>query len=215
METTPIIIFDGEEFRLAPSGRYFKACHGKYRNKFLHRVIWEFYTTEKIPKDYVIHHKNHNKLDNRFENLECISPKQHSEIHLKGKKPDKNRQKILQKMWKNSRTARSTPEYKKKHSEHCKKWFNANKKVNCSVCQKEFIGIRTQSHLCSQECRRIWTNKWSRERSANRPLFTKKCIYCEKEFTAKDWPCRKQNSITCSRKCARLYGHKRSIQSHS
>ena len=50
------------------------------RNK--HRVVWEKHNG-KIPKGYVIHHKNGNKKDNSISNLECLSPKEHGKRHWK------------------------------------------------------------------------------------------------------------------------------------
>lgn len=46
-----------------------------------HRKIWED-KFGKIPEGFIIHHKNGNKRDNRIENLEMISHKEHSWIHF-------------------------------------------------------------------------------------------------------------------------------------
>jgi len=56
----------------------------KFRGKIttMHRAIWELVNGE-IPKDYMIHHKNGNKKDNRIDNLECLSRKQHGIKHRK------------------------------------------------------------------------------------------------------------------------------------
>ncbi len=45
-----------------------------------HVVIWERYHGS-IPPTYQVHHKNENKLDNRIENLELLSPLAHKRIH--------------------------------------------------------------------------------------------------------------------------------------
>lgn len=45
-----------------------------------HRWIWQ-QRHGPIPKDYVIHHKNGNKLDNRLENLDLMSRPTHSGHH--------------------------------------------------------------------------------------------------------------------------------------
>lgn len=47
-----------------------------------HRVIWER-QNGKIPKGFEIHHINGNKKDNRIENLECLSRKEHILKHYK------------------------------------------------------------------------------------------------------------------------------------
>lgn len=54
-----------------------------YHHKILHRLIWEETHNCKIPKGYVIHHKNKNKLDNRPENLECLPLSTHASLHNK------------------------------------------------------------------------------------------------------------------------------------
>jgi HNH endonuclease len=52
-----------------------------------HRVIWEIYFG-KIPKGYVVHHKNGIKHDNRIENLECMPHGAHSTHHHELKKAE-------------------------------------------------------------------------------------------------------------------------------
>lgn len=53
-------------------------------NKLLHRLIWEdFYNTE-VPKDYVIHHRNFDKLDNCILNLQLMKEKDHLRLHKIG-----------------------------------------------------------------------------------------------------------------------------------
>lgn len=49
----------------------------------LHRVIYEFFFG-KIPKGKVIHHINHNKLDDRIGNLVLMDDFQHRSLHNKG-----------------------------------------------------------------------------------------------------------------------------------
>lgn len=46
-------------------------------NKLLHRLIFEEFYNIKIPKNYVIHHKNNQKLDNCILNLQLMSFKEH------------------------------------------------------------------------------------------------------------------------------------------
>lgn len=73
-------------------GKYYLANNGYYTlsskehyKKLLHRVIWEEHYGE-IPKGYVVHHKDGNKLNNDIENLELMSLKEHGNMHHKGKK---------------------------------------------------------------------------------------------------------------------------------
>ncbi len=48
--------------------------------KLLHRLIFEKYFG-KIPKGYIIHHKNGDKLDNCLFNLQLMSHEEHSSYH--------------------------------------------------------------------------------------------------------------------------------------
>lgn len=50
-----------------------------------HRMIWEKYHG-KIPKMYVIHHKDRNKLNNDIFNLQLTTSSEHSKIHYPDKK---------------------------------------------------------------------------------------------------------------------------------
>jgi len=47
-----------------------------------HRHTWENHFG-KIPKGMVIHHINGNKKDNKIENLQMVTVKQHGELHQK------------------------------------------------------------------------------------------------------------------------------------
>ena len=50
----------------------------------LHRYVWEYYNGT-IPKGYDIHHKDHNKLNNHYTNLEGLTNSEHVRKHEFGK----------------------------------------------------------------------------------------------------------------------------------
>lgn len=55
-------------------GRWTK-INGQRTFKILHRVI------TRCPSDYVVHHINHNTLDNRRDNLQVLTKFEHKEYH--------------------------------------------------------------------------------------------------------------------------------------
>jgi hypothetical protein len=76
---------------------YYLITSGKEGNntKYLHRLIWEDFYGCEIPKGYVIHHKNGNKLDNCILNLQLMRKADHDKIHNTGKTlSDEHKQKI-------------------------------------------------------------------------------------------------------------------------
>lgn len=74
-------------FRINNRG-YYQCSSKKERNmgKLLHRLIWEDHYQTEIPRDYVIHHINNNRLDNRIQNLQCVKRGIHTRYHHLGRK---------------------------------------------------------------------------------------------------------------------------------
>lgn len=96
---------------------------GYYRlgnNKLLHREIWEKFYGRKIPKGYVIHHKDFNCRNNSISNLQLLTVEEHLKLHHKGKKVD---DKVKEKLSKNKTTTG---------------YFRVNKKP-CPKCKQGFI----------------------------------------------------------------------------
>ncbi len=50
------------------------------RSRMEHDLVWE-HVHGPIPAGFFIHHVNHNKLDNRIDNLELIDPLSHKRHH--------------------------------------------------------------------------------------------------------------------------------------
>lgn len=63
----------------APSGYPGKKYRGKY--VYEHHLVWWENTGALLPSGRVIHHKNHDKRDNRFDNLALEDWSEHSRAH--------------------------------------------------------------------------------------------------------------------------------------
>jgi len=77
-------------YSLKPSG-YYEVTKGKNKSRPLHVVIYENHIGRKLNKNEVIHHINFIKTDNRIENLQLMSPLEHSSLHAKLAKRDRNK----------------------------------------------------------------------------------------------------------------------------
>jgi hypothetical protein len=68
---------------------YWNVCRsGKKIRK--HRLVMETHLGRRLTFDEVVHHKNHDKLDNRLENLELLTRSEHNRLHLLSRKRDKH-----------------------------------------------------------------------------------------------------------------------------
>jgi HNH endonuclease len=60
-----------------------------------HAVVWCAAGNPRPPKGYAIHHRNHDKTDNRIENLELLRRGQHNAIHNVERGQDPNTGRFL------------------------------------------------------------------------------------------------------------------------
>jgi hypothetical protein len=77
------ITFDNEKYSLLTDGYYHRTSDGYP----LHKAIWEYnYGKIEDPDMYVVHHIDHNKLNNDISNLQLMTRREHSAHHAKEKK---------------------------------------------------------------------------------------------------------------------------------
>lgn len=61
---------------------YVKVCIGKKKYRYEHRLVMEEKLGRKLDFNETVHHKNHNRQDNRSENLEILSRSEHGRLHF-------------------------------------------------------------------------------------------------------------------------------------
>jgi hypothetical protein len=68
-------------FHINNRGYISVSLRGSSKHPFLHRVLMEEYLGRPLLRAEIVHHKNHNPLDNRIENLQVVSEEEHRQLH--------------------------------------------------------------------------------------------------------------------------------------
>jgi hypothetical protein len=193
-----VVTFQGKNYYRYPDAprpaerRYFK-----HRGKLLHREIW-VYHNGPIPQGYVIHHKDHNHLNNEPDNLVLmlssahhkyhgtVSPWPHSEegqAHLEAIRD-------LTKAW------HASPEGHEWHKQHGVEAFKKRAPIErvCKQCGTSYATLRygEAAQFCSNNCKSAW------RRDSGLDNVEKVCDYCGNTFIANKYAAAK----CCSNQCA-------------
>lgn len=66
---------------LSNSDGYLIITHGKEAGKLHHRKVMEEFLGRKLRKDEIVHHINHDRKDNRIQNLKIMTREEHINEH--------------------------------------------------------------------------------------------------------------------------------------
>lgn len=206
MEIQEIIIFNGTEYKLMGSGKYYlsqSSTNERRKNpKGLHVAIWEYHNGKEVPKGFHVHHKDGNTFNNDISNLECVSSREHAQKHF-----DKNDPKF-QKFQKAGQEAAKewhrSEEGRKWHSEHGKNVAASLEsiEITCKECGKIFESKRTFTEYCSDKCGERWRGKHRRVE------YTSKCVMCGNEFKGTKYKPSAPERKTCSKLCSNRLNYK-------
>lgn len=64
------------------TGRYLKASTPERKTVYKHRAVMERKLGRTLGRFELVHHKNEDRSDNRLDNLELTTPKEHSRHHM-------------------------------------------------------------------------------------------------------------------------------------
>lgn len=201
-EPPSAVVFDGILYRLLSRGRYYLSQsttnEGRKGAKGLHVAIWEYFSGQKVPKGYEIHHKDGNPLNNDFDNLECLSRSEHRKtFNGKTERVRKHLDEVrhLASEWHRSEAGRAW------HREHSRQPKSRTKECVCLCCGQHFLSKRRDSKFCSRKCE----CKYNYD---NAPQEERVCVVCGATFTTYVGPYR-CSSVTCSPKCRWMLGRQR------
>lgn len=151
-----MIIFEDKKFVLS-KGYYIYNGSGKNKSglTYLHIAVWEKHNNKKVPRGHVIHHIDHNPLNNKIENLKCMARGAHQSYHAKQKWKDRKLFTGTCAVCKSKFKSKAIN--KSKVRKHCsyKCFISANEKTfKCLFCKINFSRNRfaRPPKFCTKRC---------------------------------------------------------------
>lgn len=185
--------FDSTTYYIYPGGRgsdrrYYASSKGKR----LHVAVWEYYHGP-VPEGCHIHHKNGNTIDNRLENLECLSAHEHLSKNTtdRVRRAARENIKIAQvraKAWHSSRAGLAW------HRQHGIDTMAAREpaKLVCRYCGGGFKSLRPDAKYCCAACK----NK-AHYHDGSR-LVERTCVVCGKSWLVDKYAASRCCSVSCA-----------------
>lgn len=161
-----------------------------------HVFVWEWHHGER-PKGLHVHHKDHDKSNNKIENLELIGAAEHLQEHMTPERRElcRKRMPMLQELAKEWHASADGREW---HRNHAKKTlpiaWAMRYPIKCAVCGVEHEGKKPTQRFCSNNCK---SELRRREGLDNVEV---ECPVCKKSFT--------KNKYARAKTCGRLCGQK-------
>jgi hypothetical protein len=153
------VMYKGMRFDVQTVGRYYQCTNLSGGDRLLHRRVWEDTHGRKIPKGYIVHHRDKNWRNNRPSNLELLPSKAHFSAHMKSNWKNPKLRPILIRNFEKARQAaikwHGSPDGAKWHSEHSKRLWKTRKpkQAECSVCGGAYqTYFKKRSTFCSKKC---------------------------------------------------------------
>lgn len=195
MNTPKYQTFNGLKFCRDDKTGYYLNSTNKVR---MHRYVWQFYHGD-IPDGCDVHHINHDKADNRIENLMLMDEGAHSSMHLKEyhaghKKETMEHLNSIRNMTKEWHASKEGREWHKKHYDKTEDKLHVSKEFVCTNCGKRFIGQNSGCAYCSAACAAAWRRKSGIDDEERR------CCICGKPFIANKY----KKTKTCSKSCSQV-----------